>query len=305
MVRRPTVREILRLAIAFLLYLGLHPLWVATGAEATYRALVLAVAERIAVVTQHFPLLAESHRITLDNIGPSIVLALALFGTSALVPWSRRTLRFGAAVLAILIVDVAAVILEMRVVSARELMRTQDLLVLLPFEFRLVERAKFLFYDFGLQLVPFLLLAVATAWNLQAAGALPAGRRRRERLVRRRLAGYAAVALGGIVATFALWAVWRETDPRHVETHARLGHLFFRAGRADVAEEQYRRALAGGMEDPEVLYNLANVMWARHRPYEARRLLRRGFESSTSEPWRRRFRTALEESEPRLPATVD
>src|SRR2546425_11513244 len=77
---------------------------------------------------------------------------------------------------------------------------------------------------------------------------------------------------------FVTWRHLRESDPRHVQTHVRLGHLLLRSGHSVKAEEQYAIALENGSTDGQAWLNLAHIYAQNGRTGEAIRLLRSGLE---------------------------
>jgi hypothetical protein len=295
-------REVLRACAAYVLYLVLQPVWSRFGLRALYESLVLAVAGRLFLPIQHFDVLATLDNLSIVNIDFLVVLVISLFLVAWRMPWADRTKRFGAALSVIFVLHVAAVILEIRVRSAQELWAQQQLLILLPWEFRVVERLKYLLYDVGLQLGPFLMLGLTATWNGLADLAVL---REPERLRRRREDArtanvfwrrrFLALACGIAVlaAAAAVWRWQRESNPLHIAAHARLGHIYWEHRSLHAAEQQYRIALDGNTSDPDVYYKLAGLVSQRADRRQAADLLRRGLGVAADPAWQRRFREAL------------
>ena len=298
-------REVGRAAAAFGIYLLLRPVWEWTGLKAVCRAIVLSVAEQILIATQHFPVVASLSGMTIHNIDFVMLLAVSLFLVSTSVGWLRRLKLFGSALAVIVGLQIAGSVLTVMMTAAQELQNTQHILVLLPSEFRIVDRVKYALYDLGQPAILFALFVLTLVWNsgsdvfrlAEPATESRTGERRTVRYPRhsRRMLGLGLVA-GIALASISGWWVWnrwRESDPRHVEAHAKIGHLFWAKGDNATAEEQYRIAVAGGTADPEVFYNLAGIA-ARHGRFgDARQLLDRCSELTTDPDWRSRVERAV------------
>ena len=296
-------RELLRAAAAFVVYLLLYPVWKWTGLHTAYQELVHGVAGWLFLPNQHFPVVSTLDTFSIRSLHFVVGLTLALFLVSNRVAWGARIRRFGIALLLVFVFHVGAVMLQVKVTSAQELNEMHGLLVLLPQEFFIVERAKYLFYDLGLQALPFGLLIATMIWNtgLMKTG-LPSGknaaratkkelRKRqraaseaRRRLMRRRLMPAVVAAVAAAVA-IGSWAWWRESHPLHVGAHATLGHLYRTNGAINNAERQYRIAIAGRSTDGQTYLRLAQLVAAQGRGGESKELLRRGLEIARGTEW--------------------
>ncbi len=302
-------REIVRAAIGFALFLLLlaPARWI--GLERLYAKLVLGVAQPIVLSTQHFPVLANFDNLTLRNLEFGVILTLALFLVSTKLGLVSRLKRFGLLLAALFSFHVLVAIVTIKVSVAQDLLNSVQLLVLSPEEFRVLDRIKYFCYDLGLEITSFVILLLAVVWNLTASRARASDRESRagrrsamkgrrsqegERGDRRRLA--AATGLGVIaivVCAAVVYARVRESNPGHVQAHAKLGHLFWKAHKDTKAEEQYRCALAGGTTDPEVFYNLSRLEARVGNRGEARRLLDQGIMMAHEPVWQSRFQEAI------------
>ncbi len=298
----PIRREAIRAVTAFVLYLSLRWLWGASGLKSLHESAVLALAVRILTTAQHFPALAGIAGASLRNLDFLVVLTIALALVSTGIRWPRRLGLFGAALCVILAVDVTAVLLQAKVMASQELWSRERILILLPWEFWIVERTKYLLYDFGLQIGPFVMFALTAFWNsrpLPAPRSRSSGRtqeRRATRWGRLRGPARAAIVVGVLSLPFGIamaWHIVREADPRHVAAHARIGQLFFVQHDTARAEQQYRAAVAGGTADPAVYYNLAAIVVKQGRQDEAVRLLRRCSEVADPTVWSERIDRAF------------
>jgi len=301
--------EIVRAAVAFVVFLAvLAPArWVGLGP--LYGKAVLVVAQAIVVPTQHFPLLAKLDNLTLNNLEHVVILTFALFLVSTNLDFASRLSRFGPALAVIFAYHVIVVILTIKVQATQELLTSMNILVLSPAEFRVVDWLRYFAYDLGLEIAPFVMLILTSAWNLtasreQRAGvenrACPPRKKKRQRAGgpsrsgRRHLAA-AAIGLGSLVvfaSAAVLYGRWRETEPRHVEAHAKIGHLLWNSHKDALAEAQYRIALAGRTTDPEVFYNLAGLETRSGNRDAALRLLGQGARMAHTPEWRARFQKA-------------
>ncbi len=297
-------REILRACAAYFLYLVLQPVWSRFGLRALYESLVLAAAGRLFLPIQHFDVLATLDNLSIVNIDFLVVLVISLFLVSWRMPWAERAKRFGAALSVIFALHVAAVILEIRVRSAQDLWAQQQLLILLPWEFRVVERLKYLLYDVGLQLGPFVMLGLTATWNGLADRPRRKDTRTPNVFWRRRIL---ALACGSavVVAAAAIWRWQRESNPLHIAAHARLGHIYWEHRSLHAAEQQYRIALDGNTSDPDVYYKLAVLVSQRADRRQATDLLRRGLGVAGDPAWQRRFREALAAQANAAPASLE
>jgi hypothetical protein len=296
-------REVRRAAAAFGIYFLLRPVWEWTGPKAVYRAIVVGVAEKVVIATQHFPVVATLSNLTTQNIDFVVLLALSLMLVSTRVGWPRRLRLFGTALAVIIGLQIFGCFLAVMMAATYDIENKQRILLLLPWEFRVVARVKYAVYDVGLPAMMFALFLVTCIWNsgLAVSGLADPGSNSRKGEPRaRRSFGRSlkalAFGLGVALVSTSGWWIWdrcRESDPRHVEAHAKVGHLFWAKGDKTTAEEQYRIAVAGGTVDPEVFYNLAGVAARQGRLDESKRLLGRCAELSADPAWNTRVERAL------------
>ena len=283
------VREVARIAVAFVVYLILQPGWTWSGLERLYDSLVMALAEWIFIPTQHFPIARALDSAGLRNLDFAVVFTLGLLLVSTGIPWRSRLKRFALVLLVVYAVHVLTVILHVKVTSTVSFNRQGGLLILLPWEFKIVERLKYLVYDFGLQAGPFVLAMLTMAWN--AGLSLPARVPKPGRWKHRLAIG--AVSLIVVVAAVVSWSVWRESHPLHVQAHATLGLLFHGQQKLEKAEEQYRIAIRGGTQDPSVFYNLAGIDAWSGRQQEALDVLVQGRRLTSDPEWSAKFEQAI------------
>jgi hypothetical protein len=303
-------KEFIRAAVAFALFLVLLAPASAIGFDRLYAKPVVDVARAIVVSTQHFPLLARLDNPTLHNLQFGVILTFALFLVSTNLNLISRIKRFGLAFVVMFSFHVVVAILTMKVWVTQDFLNRMNILVLSPAEFRVVDWLKYFSYDLGLEISSFMMLVLTCVWNFTASRELPSipeNRAGRERTTKRRRSDerdrggqrrLTAAAIGlGIVAIFVLAAVLygnsRETDPRHVEAHAKIGHLFWNGHQDARAEEQYRLALAGGTNDPEVFYNLAGLEAKSGNRGAALQLLDQGMGTAHEPVWQSRFQKAI------------
>lgn len=284
-------RQLLRIAVAFLVYLILQRFWILSGLEQKYDSLVMGLAAAIFLPTQHFPIVPSLDNLSVRNLDFVIVFTLSLFLVSTAVPWRRRLKQFVPALVVIYCLHVLTVILQVKVTTTLDLNRQYGLLILLPWEFKIVERLKYLLYDLGLQAGPFILALLTVAWN---SGLSLPPRSQGQRSVRLRLT-IGAVSLIAVVAIGLSWSWWREDQPLHVGAHATLGRIYQQNGNLPGAEHQYRVAIKGGTAEPLVFYDLAAIARRSGRKREALDTLVQG-QRVTSDPlWRARFERAIAE----------
>jgi hypothetical protein len=267
-----------------------------------YQSCVGWLASAIFLPTQHFPVVSSLNTLSYRNLDTLIVFALSLFVVSTQIPWARRARRWILLLGVIYLIHVATAILEVRVLSAQELLQQQSLLVLLPGEFRVLERLKYLAYDLGLELGPYVLLVLVLIWNVSASASPPPGPSRKRsvahecaadaRALRRRLL-IGSVAAVVAVAAVSGWLRWRESHPLHVAAHARLGTLYLQHGALQGAERQFRIAVAAGTPDPQVYLDLAALEARRGVIPSAAATLRLGMSVVRDSVGQGRIRDAL------------
>jgi hypothetical protein len=302
-------KEFIRATVAFALFLVLLAPASASGFDQLYAEAVVAAARAIVVSTQHFPLLARLDNPSLHNLQFGVILTFALFLVSTNLNLISRIKRFGLALAVMFSFHVIVAILTIRVWVTQDFLNRMNILVLSPAEFRVLDWLRYFSYDVGLEIAAFVMLVLTVIWNLTASRQLPPvpenrlgrGRTRQRRRSDERDRGggrhLAVAAIGlGVIAILSSAAVLygksRETDPRHVEAHAKIGHLFWNSHNDALAEEQYRLALAGGTADPEVFYNLAGLETRSGNRDAALRLLGQGVRVAHTHVWRSRFQKA-------------
>lgn len=310
--------------MAFCLYVALRPLWVFTGLGDVYGRLIRDLVGFVFLRTQHFQVLDSIDEVSIVNLDHLVVFAISLLivsGRTSGTSWTRWIRRFVLVMLLIILFHVVTAFLSLNLKTAQDLILQQQLQILLPWEFRILDALKFSLYDLGLQAGPFVLMILSVVWNessptppshtLRARGAggdppqlgrarrLERGESResatRVRLDRRWILGSLAF-LVTVVSGIAFWSRWRESQPLHVAAHARLGQIYLDHGSLRASEAQYRIAVAGETRDPEVFYNLAKILSRRGARAESETLLRRGYLLAEDTGWRRRFEEALAQS---------
>jgi hypothetical protein len=291
-------KEIVRAGVAFVVFLVLLPPWRWSGLGRAYGKAVMAVAQVIFVPTQHFPLLTRLDNLTLHNLDHIVILTVALFLVSTNLGNTSRVKRFASALVVIFAYHVIVTILTVKVQATQELLTSMNILVLSPVEFRLVDWFRYFAYDLGLEVAPFVMMLLTVVWNLNPGPDGRTTRRRGDARDRRGRPPLAFVAIGlGVLATLcsaaSFYARSRETDPRHVDAHAKIGHLLWNSHRDAQAEEQYRLALAGGTTDPEVYYNLAGLEARSGHRGAALQRLDEGLRMALDPAWESRFQKAI------------
>jgi hypothetical protein len=284
-------RELARIGVAFVLYLVLRGLWVLIGLDRFYNSLVLEAAEWVFVRSQHFPVVPDLKGLSLTQLDFLVVFAISLFAVSTGMPWRRRLKRFAAVLAVIYVLHVISILLQVRLISARDMNERYGLLLLLPLEFEVVDHLKYLLYDLGLQWGPFLLALLTVLWNTHEP---PARGPRIPGRVRRRLWVSGALVVG-LLATGTVWVRWRESHPLHVDAHATMGVLLHNEGDIEEAERHYRIAIDGGTRAPQAYLYLAAIRGQRGDRREAIDLLRQGQRVAPDEQWASRFEEAIEE----------
>jgi hypothetical protein len=295
-------RELLRLLLAFVLYLALGPVWDRAGAKEAYSTLVVGAASAVFVPYQHFPVIPTLHTLRAEGLDPLVILMTCLFLVSWSIPWRRRVGLFALAGAIVFPYHVLCFLLDVKVHSVEELFQQHQLLVLLPGEFWVVERLKYLLYDVGTEAGPMMVLIVTTAWNVQAvlAGARPPARSQEPAFrsasapsSRRKVAWVTLACVAAVLASLFAWRAWRESHPLHVAAHARLGRLYLANGSEHGAAEQFRIAIAHGSTDPSIFFDLAGLEAKRGRPVEAGRLLERALRVTSDPVWMAQIQAAL------------
>ena len=261
--------------------------------------------------TQHFQVLDSIDEVSIVNLDHVVVFAISLLIVSGRTSWTSWIRRFVVVMLLIILFHVVTAYLSLKLKTAQDLIQQQQLWILLPWEFRILDNLKFLLYDLGLQIGPFVLMILSVVWNETSKTPPPQPRRacRTRMLERRRDGGFSShkrlnrswflgslALLVAVVSSVVFWSRWRESQPLHVAAHARLGQIYLEYGSWRASEAQYRIAVAGDTRDPEVFYNLASILRRRGARAESETLLRRGYLLAGDTGWRRRFEEALAQS---------
>lgn len=294
--RAVLAREGAKLLVAFVVYLAVYPAWVWSGARDAYLDMVLRAGIALVRATQHFPLDLDRQDFKIQYIDCLVVLAGCCLVVSWRVAFRARLRRFGGLLGAILVTHVMAAMFGIRSDVTRALVRDGGPALLLPWELQIIVMVKYLLYNVGIMLGPFILLALTVAWNAGIGllpPAAPPGGTARSAGRRKAALAAAGVALAA-AAGLAAWSSARESDPRHVRTHVLLGHRFAREGQRDRAREQYTAAIVGGSVDGKVWFGLARIERERGHLAESLRLLESGLEVVKDPVWRDRMRQALE-----------
>ena len=299
-------REGVRALGAFCLYVVLYPIWTMVGADHVYDRVILMLAAAVLRVTQHFPVYSGLENHELRYLDFLAILGISYFAVSSGMGWKKRLLRFAGLFIVILVIDVVAVVLQAEIGVARELWRKEGLILLLPREYQIISWLKYLLFEFGLQLGPFILFALGAAWNSGISVSLPAwwgtadhdqglgvGAKSQVNRGQRRTPWVVGLAIVMVVATsLGVWKFVRESDRRHVQTHVLLGNLFFDKGRWARAEGQYRVAIGEGSLDGQAWFNLAVIRRDQGESSESIRLLQSGLEVVKDPSWQHRMEKA-------------
>jgi hypothetical protein len=260
--KRVLARESLRAIAAFGVYLLLHPVWTRLPPQSAYESFVLRSATALRWFTGHFPAPPAVPQLPVRFLDFLLVLTVAYAAVSLKLPWRIRLGRAVAMAGVIVAAHVTATALQMDIDRSRSAWSGQHVMLLLPRELQLAIWLKYLLYEGGLQIAPFLMAGLWASWNANAdrAGppAPPSPSRRRPLGIT-----IGAVGGGGVIACLALaWGAARERDPRHGQAHLWFGTQDLSQGHWSDAETQFTAALEGVQSDGRAWYGLA---LARHR----------------------------------------
>lgn len=290
----------LRLVVGFAVYFALNALWLLVGFDRLYSQTVERLSVAIVPALTHFPLSSATiEPLTVHNPGHAQMLALALALAVGRLSWGDRVVRYGALSLLLAAIHVASMAIQLHLALALRLEQNSGIAVLVPWEQEILRRLFQLMFAAGLQIVPFVMIALTAYWTDgrspsewlgDVARPRTASRSGQPRWQRPALVA-AAVAVG--LTWFGAYRV-RETDPRHVRAHVRVGTAFLAQQRLDDAELQFRAAIRAGTSDVTAWLGLAAIAWEHGRRDEARDLLRRALETVETPTGRDRLRQRLE-----------
>jgi len=300
-------REIRHAGLAFALYLILYPIWMYSGAHDVYSGLVRGLGGRIVLATQHFPVFQGFDRLKVSYLDFAIILCVGYVLLPGPSPVLTRMRRYGRLAAVILVFHVLGFVLETYMDSAADLLSNLGLPIFLPWEIRILDGARYLLIDLGLNVWPFIVILAGAIWHSGIdlhrppkaaeerraprsetdAHAGPRMLPRPPRLSSRmKTLGAAGLAL---CAVLAIWGYLRESDPRHVRAHVLLGDLFLRQGLRDDALEQYEIAIRHGSTDGGAWLNSATIQFQHGRTREAWLLVRRAMDVVSDAAWRTRL----------------
>ena len=157
--------ELGRLALAYLAYLALFPLWRASGLFDLYAAAMLASAGAISRATG---ILAPGERVAPDalpNLESALVFVVALALVASRLPLARRVWRYGALLLAVLALNIVCLVMDVLVAAARSSFPIQGGSMRMPAAYVAVEIPHFALHVGALKAWPFIAAALTVAWN--------------------------------------------------------------------------------------------------------------------------------------------
>jgi hypothetical protein len=157
--------ELRRLALAFLAYLALFPLWRASGLFDLYAAVVLASAGAIA---RGLGALGPGERVAPDalpNLESALVFVVALALVASRLSLGRRLWRYGALLFAILALNIACLVIDVVVAAARPSFPVQGGSMRMPAAYVALEIPHFALHVGALKAWPFIAAALTVAWN--------------------------------------------------------------------------------------------------------------------------------------------
>jgi hypothetical protein len=171
--------ECLRLALAFLAYLALFPLWRASGMFDLYAGIVLASA---GTLSRACGFLGPGRRIAADalpNLESALVFVIALALVASRLPLAARLRRYGVLLAAILALNIVCLMIDVAVAAARPSFPIRDGAIRVPAAYVALEIPHFALHVGALKAWPFVAAVLTVAWNrslLLAGGASPVGR---------------------------------------------------------------------------------------------------------------------------------
>jgi hypothetical protein len=307
----PLACELARASLAFGIYLASRALLGSSDLGKLYWSTVAAVTRPVLDWTQHFTGLPEVESASPANQHTHLILIFALFLVSWRMSMRRRVTYFGALAVLAVVQDLFAACLSLRLHEAKALFNQRGWLMLLPWEYNLLELLWYLVYAIPLQGVPFVLFLLTASWN---AGLRPAqlitgqtspteARSPNPRTpVRARspLFSYAVSVLAGLFLVGAaslgmgMWEKVRELDPLHLRTHVLLGNMRWLEGNVREAEGEYRHVVEAGTGEGEAWLRLAQIRALKGEREEAIGILEEAVGVVQDPTWRIRFRAEME-----------
>lgn len=304
----PLLREALRAAAAFGVYLGLQALAEPPDLGKRYWNGIAAVVRPILIWTGHFEGLPPSTSQP-ENQHSHLALIAALFLVSWSIPLRQRVKRFTLLAGIALVQDLVVAAVSLSMHDAKSIYQMQGWVVLLPWEYNALQILWYLLYGIPLEFVPFLLFLLTGLWNsgidprdwirgpATRAPDIPApswesGRRGR---ISRAWTAVAVVAVALALAGGALaWRALRNVHPLHQRTHRLLGLRYLAQANPEKAEREFRTARREGSSEPAVAVGLAEALREQGRKDEAVAILRDAAGGALDETERARVGALLE-----------
>jgi hypothetical protein len=280
-------REAVRAACAFGLYLLLERIWTRLGVQGLYERAVGATADSIFSLIRHFPFEPQHGALSVRYFDGLILLSVSYAVVSIGLPWRVRVRRGAALALSVFFVHATAAALQTEVQAVRELWAAQHVMLLLPREMQVAIWLKYALFEGGLQLAPFLLVALWVRWNTMVATDPATGFRRRRLLAAAAIAALVLCSLGG-------WGVIRERDQRHSDTHRWFGERLLREERWSDAETQFEASLVGRSDDGRAWYGLAVARRNRGLVTASIATLQQALEAVHDPAWRSRIESTAQ-----------
>ncbi|HEV8337229.1 MAG TPA: hypothetical protein VGR67_12495 [Candidatus Polarisedimenticolia bacterium] len=251
----------------------------------------------------HFSELPGTEEWQIQNQHSHLVLVLVLFLLSMRIGLRRRILGFGSILVSVLLLDFISAVLAIQLRTAKTLFEEQGMLLLLPWEFNVVECLWYVLYVVPLQAGPFILLLVTAFWNGAASpkgsvgetpGALAPAPSTSPKL-RPLVLGACVLAVAAAAFGASRWVHSRNANPLHQKTHVKLGGYFYDRGALEKARKEYGSAVSEGSLDPEAWFRLSELLRMEGKNREAARLLRRGRLIFQDPRWIRQVERSLTE----------
>jgi hypothetical protein len=157
--------ELLRLALAFVVYLALYPLWRASGMFDLYSAAVRTSAE---AMSRALGVLGHGERIApeaLPNLESAIVFIVALALVASRLPIAARLWRYGLLVLTVVTLNIACLLIDVAVAVAKPSFPRQGGSIQMPAGYVALEIPHFALHVGALKAWPFVAALLTFAWN--------------------------------------------------------------------------------------------------------------------------------------------
>jgi len=304
--RNPAAATGLRILAGVALYVALLALWLAVGLDRVYDGYVLLAAEPLVPFLTHFPVGSaegvEFPRIHNQAFVLVWIVALALVARGA--PWKKRVVGYTSLAVVVVLLHIVALAFQIHLALALKSQQNLNLPLLLPWEVQGLKLFTQLLFLGSLQVAAFIALALTAFWSSQRAfvGRFGNGDEARSPSRWRDPARqHRALVLAGLMAVFfcvacttAAWWI-RETDPRHLAAHARVGDAFARQQMFSEAETQYRAAVRGEADAGRTWAALAFVVHRQGEIAETKRVLDRALKQVNDPAWRTRLEQARAE----------